>query len=128
MTNTIINKTTLPPPTSLVLLFKDSHKAAKKETEHSMAFKQMLPHFKHMRVCQSSKPLLLKPLVVSQHFFFEWLCLYKINMFETKLLVCLLGIIIKLARSNLHLWVLKTQPNSIVSLLVKPKPGMSNMV
>lgn len=73
-----------------------------------MAFKQILPHFKHVHVCKSSKPLLLKPLVVSQYFFFEWLCLYKINMFETKLLACLLGIIIKLACSNLHLWVLKT--------------------
>lgn len=50
MTNATINKTTLPPPSSLVLVFKDSHKAVKKkETEHSMAFKQMLPHFK--RVC-----------------------------------------------------------------------------
>lgn len=106
MTNTT-TKTTPSAPGSLVSP-KDSQKATKRQTEHSMAFKQILPHFKHVHVCKSSKPLLLKPLVVSQYFFFEWLCLYKINMYETKLLACLLGIIIKLACSNLHLWVLKT--------------------
>lgn len=81
MTNTTIPNKTTPTTTTTTLQFlginlQDSHTVAKKETEHSMAFKQMLPHFKHVRVCKSSKPLLLKPLVVSQHFFFLSDCVF----------------------------------------------------